>query len=69
MVQKGGLSGTVQTVMLGNLQRETFESRRTKVQPTMLLKIVNDLVEISAEANQSPTSTRTRALHSKKLWQ
>ena len=69
MVQKGGLSGTVQTVMLGNLQRETLESRRTKVQPTMLFKIVYDLIKISAEAYLSPTSTRTRALHSKKLRQ
>ena len=51
------------TEMLGDLQWETFESRRTKIQLTMLFKIVNDLVDIPAEEYLSPARTRTRALH------
>ena len=35
----------------------------------MIFKIVNDLVNIPAEEYLSPASTRTRALHSKKLRQ
>ena len=57
------------TEMLQNLQWETLESRRTKIQLTMFFKIVNDLVDIPAEEYLSPASTRTRALHSKKLRQ
>ena len=57
------------TEMLGDLQWETLESRRTKIQLTMLFKIVNDLVDIPAEEYLSPASTQTRALHSKKLRQ
>ena len=37
------------TEMLGDLQWETLESRRKKIQLTMLFKIVNDLVDIPAE--------------------
>ena len=57
------------TEMLGDLQWETLESRRKKIHLTMLFKIVNDLVDIPAEEYLSPASTRTRALHSKKLRQ
>ena len=48
------------TEMLGDLQWETLGSRRTKIQLTMLFKIVNDLVDIPAEEHLSPASTRTR---------
>ena len=57
------------TEMLQDLQWETLESRRTKIQLTMFFQIVNDLVDIPAEEYLSPASTRTRALHSKKLRQ
>ena len=55
------------TEMLGDHQWETLESRRTRIQLTMLFKIVNDLVDIPAEEYLSPASTRTRAFHLKKL--
>ena len=57
------------TEMLGDLQWETLESRREKIQLTMLFKIVNDLVDFPAEEYLSPASTLTRALHSFKLRQ
>ena len=57
------------TEMLRDLQWETLKSRRTKIQLTMLFKIVTDIVDITAEESLSPASTQTRALHSKKLRQ
>ena len=49
-----------------DIQWETLESRRTKIQLTMLFKTINDLVDIPSEEYLSPASTRSRALHSKK---
>ena len=57
------------TDTLQDLQWETLESRRMKSQLIMLFKIINDLVDIPAEEYLTPASTRTRALHSKKLRQ
>ena len=49
--------------------RETLEPRRMKIHLIMLFKIINDLIDNSAEEYLTPASTRTRALHSKKLRQ
>ncbi|MEW8542121.1 MAG: reverse transcriptase domain-containing protein, partial [Candidatus Thiodiazotropha sp.] len=57
------------TDMLQDLNWESLESRRTKMQLTMLYKIINDLVDIPPSAYLTPASTRTRAHHSKKLRQ
>ncbi|MCW4309230.1 MAG: reverse transcriptase family protein [Candidatus Thiodiazotropha endolucinida] len=57
------------TDMLETLSWETLETRRTKAQLTMMFKIFHGLVDIPAAAYLTPASTRTRALHSKKLRQ
>ena len=57
------------TDMLQNLNWETLESRRTKLQLVMIYKIMNDLVDIPSDAYLTPTTTRTRVIHSKKLLQ
>ena len=55
--------------MLQDLNRETLESKRTKPQLVMMYKIINDLVDIPCDAYLTPATTRTRAIHSKKLLQ
>ena len=57
------------TDMLQDLNWETLESRRTKLQLVMMYKIINDLVDIPCDAYLTPATTRTRAIHSKKLLQ
>ena len=57
------------TDMLENLNSETLETRRTKSQLTMMFKILHGLVVIPADDYLTPASTRTRALHTKKLRQ
>ena len=57
------------TDMLQDLNWETLESRRTKLQLVMIYKIMNDLVDIPADTYLTPATTRTRAIHSKKLRQ
>ena len=57
------------TDMLENLNWETLETRRTKSQLTMMFKIPHGLVDIPADDYLTPASTRTRALHTKKLRQ
>ncbi len=57
------------TNMLKDLQWETLESRRTKIQLTMFYKIMNDLVDIPSADYITPASTRTRSNHSKKVLQ
>ena len=52
-----------------NLNWETPESRRLKSQLTMMFKILHGLVDIPADDYLTPASTRTRALHTKKLRQ
>ena len=57
--------------MLQQLKWETLESRRTKIQLTMFYKIVivNNLVGIPADHYLTPSKTRTRTTHSKKMLQ
>ena len=57
------------TDMLQDLDWETPESRRVKIQLTLLFKVIQDLVDIPASAYLTPASTRTRANHMKKLRQ
>ena len=57
------------TDMLENLNWETLETRRTKSQLTMMLKILHGLMDIPADDYFTPASTRTIALHTKKLRQ
>ena len=55
--------------MLDHLEWESLEARRTKYQLTMLFKIINDLVDTPTEEYQTPSSKRTRTLHSHKFLQ
>ena len=55
--------------MLDHLNWETFESRRTKAQLTMLFRISNRLVDVPLEQYLTPASSRTRAAHSYKFRQ
>ena len=58
------------TDRLQDLNWETLESRRTKLQLVMIYKIMNDLVvDIPADTYLTLATTRTRAIHSKKLRQ
>ena len=55
--------------MLDALQWESLESRRTKIQLTLLFKIINDLVDIRADDYLASSTGRTRHSHSKKYRQ
>ena len=57
------------TDMLQDVDWESLESRRVKIQLTLLFKVIQDLVDIPASAYLTPASTRTRANHTKKLRQ
>ena len=57
------------TDMLQDLDWESLESRRVKIQLTLLIKVIQDLVDIPASTDLTPASTRTRANHTKKLRQ
>ena len=49
--------------MLDALQWESLESRRTKIQLTLLFKIINDLVNIRADDYLASSTGRTRQSH------
>ena len=55
--------------MLDALQWESLESRRTKIQLTLLFKIINDLVDIRADDYLASSTGRTRQSLSKKYRQ
>ena len=55
--------------MLDALQWESLESRRTKIQLTLLFKIIDDLVDIRADEYLASSTGRTRQSHSKKYRQ
>ena len=55
--------------MLDVLQWESFESRGTKIQLTLLLKIKNDMVDIRAGDYLASSKGRTRQAYSKKFRQ
>ena len=51
--------------MLDVLQWESFDSRGTKIQLTLLLKIINDMVDIRAGDYLASSKGRTRQAYSK----
>jgi hypothetical protein len=53
------------TSMLDHLQWDTLEQRRERIQLTMLYKISNNLVDISADRYLTPTKSVTRGSHSR----
>ena len=55
--------------MLDVLQWESFESRGTKIQLALLLKIINDMVDIRAGDYLASSKGRTRQAYSKKFRQ
>ena len=55
--------------MLDHLQWESLESRRSKIQLTLLYKVVNDLVDIPSSAYLTPSTSKTRSSHTKKFRQ
>ena len=57
------------TDMLESLNWESLQSRRTKIQLTMLFKIINNLVDIPSDTYLTPSRTRTRAAHTQKMLQ
>ena len=57
------------SLMLDALQWESLESRRTKIQLTLLFKIKNDLVDIRADDYLPSSTGRTRQAHSMKFRQ
>ena len=57
------------TDMLQDLDWESLESRRVKIQLTLLFKVIQDLVDIPASAYFTPASTWTRANRTKSLGQ
>ena len=52
--------------MLDSLKWETLETRRTKVQLTIMYKISKDLIDIPSDKYLEPATTRTRANHNAK---
>ena len=57
------------TDMLNQLQWDTLEVRRCKLQLTMFYKIVNNIVDIDKDLYLTPAMAKTRASHSKKFRQ
>ena len=55
------------TDMLDQLGWESLDTRRSKLQLTMLYKIVHDLIDILAAEYLTPSTSRTRASHSHKF--
>ena len=55
--------------MLDHLQWESLESRRSKIQPTLFYKVVQDLVDTPSSAYLTPSTARTRSSHTKKFRQ
>ena len=56
---------SIVTDMLQDLNWETLELRRTKLQLVMIYKIINDVVDIPSYLYLTPATTQTRAHHSK----
>jgi hypothetical protein len=57
------------TDMLDNLEWETLDSRRTKIQLVMFFKIINDIVDIPSSNYLIPANSKTRSNHSQKMQQ
>ena len=53
--------------MIFHLQWESLESRRSKIQLTLLYKVMQDLVDIPAASYLTPSAARIRAAHSRKF--
>ena len=52
--------------MLDHLQWESLESRRSKIQLTLFFKVIHNLIDIPADQYLTPSTSRTRATHSKR---
>ena len=57
------------TDMLESLYWESLQSRGTEIQLTMIFKIINNLIDITSSPYLTPSRTRTRAAHTKKMLQ
>ena len=57
------------TDMLNYLEWETLETRRRKLQLTVISKIIHELIDIPLSEYLTPASSRTRASHSLKYQQ
>ena len=55
--------------MIDQLQWESFESRRSKIQLTLFFKVIHNLIDIPPDNYLTPSTTRTRSTHSKKYRQ
>ena len=51
------------TDMLNHLEWETLETKRSKLQLTVLFKIIHELIDIPPSEYLTPASSRTRASH------
>ena len=60
---------SIVTEMLDELNWESLESRRTKIQLTLLSKIMNGMVDIPTSRHVTKASARTISNHTKKLRQ
>ena len=52
--------------MLDHLQWESLESRRSKIQLTLFFKVIHNLIDIPADQYLTPSTSRTRATHTKR---
>ncbi|VDI50680.1 Hypothetical predicted protein, partial [Mytilus galloprovincialis] len=55
--------------ILKELDWESLENRRVRLQLTLLYNVVNDLVDIPCDTYLTPMSSRTRLSHTKKFRQ
>ena len=55
--------------MIYQLQWESLESRRSKIQLTLFFKVIHNLIDIPPDNYLTPSTTRTRSTHSKKYRQ
>ena len=55
--------------MIDQLQWESLESRRSKIQLTLFFKVIHNLIDIPPDNYLTPSTIRTRSTHSKKYRQ
>ena len=55
--------------MIDQLQWESLESRRSKIQLTLFFKVIHNFIDIPPDNYLTPSTTRTRSTHSKKYRQ
>ena len=52
--------------MIDQLQWESLESKRSKIQLALFFKVIHNLIDIPADNYMTPSTTRTRSAHLKK---